>query len=524
MNQKIQNSTQVSIAPDGKRYEIPIKEQIQASFLELSKTVDDRKQQGMQVVVVQGLGFVGAAVAAVVASARDKQGNPRYFVIGVDLPTVHCYWKVAKINEGGTPVESTDEELDQLIHESVLIRKNLCACAAQEVYSLADAIIVDVHLDVHQRVVNDPGEITIDVEGFERAIRTVGKFMKGDALVLVETTVPAGACEFIARPVLEEERAARNITGDLLLAHAYERVMPGPQYVKSIRNFWRTFSGINEASQARVEEFLHSFIDTKQFPLRKLDSTIGSEMAKLVENSYRAVNIAFIHEWTLLAEAAEINLFEVVNSIRVRKGTHDNMRFPGFGVGGYCLTKDSMLAQWSSNNVFGSNVVLKMTLDALQINFEMPLHARDLLLEMADAGLQQKRILICGVSYLPDVADTRNSPTEVLVDELQAMNVDVMVHDSSVVVWKEKPDMRLERDFLASVEQADGIVFAVPHREYRDISVHELLGRMSKPVFIVDAQNIISDDKAQVLYEGGCQLLGVGKGHWRKRGYQCKKR
>ena len=99
-----------------------------------------------------------------------------------------------------------------------------------------------------------------------------------------------------------------------------------------------------------------------------------------MENSFRALNIAFIYEWALLAENIGINLFKVIDSIKKRKGTHDNMMKPGFGVGGYCLPKDGLLAQWSIENIFHiSNLKLKMTIEALQINDKMPLHAQSLL-------------------------------------------------------------------------------------------------------------------------------------------------
>src|SRR5204862_1516154 len=142
----------------------------------------------------------------------------------------------------------------------------------------------------------------------------------------------------------------------------------------------------------------------------ELPDTNSSELGKLLENSYRAVNIAFIHEWTLLAEKLGIDLFEVVRSIRVRSGTHDNMRFPGFGVGGYCLTKDSLLAQWGADSLLGSDVLLEMSLDALRTNAQMPLHTARLVAE-ATGGNLDITLAVCGLSYLSGVADTRDSPS-----------------------------------------------------------------------------------------------------------------
>src|SRR5207249_3311459 len=115
-----------------------------------------------------------------------------------------------------------------------------------------------------------------------------------------------------------------------------------------------------------ARNFLNALIDTEKYPLTELADTSASEMAKLLENSYRAANIALIHEWTLLAEQVGVNLFEVVESIKVRKGTHDNIRYPGLGVGGYCLPKDPLLAQWSATHLFNTDIVLSMTLEAMR--------------------------------------------------------------------------------------------------------------------------------------------------------------
>lgn len=513
----------VSIAPDGSVYSIPTEVEIQAWFDKLARRAARHRKQGRRIVVVQGLGFVGAAVAAVVADATNSSGQPSYFVIGVDLPSSNSYWRVAKLNDGLTPVVSSDAELPRLIHKVVRETQNLCATVSEQAYSLADMIVVDVPLDVCNRFAQTPTDIEIDLESFEAAIHTIGRFMRPEALVVIETTVPVGATKQVVLPILCEERAERGVDEPLFLAHAYERVMPGPYYLDSIRRYWRTFAGIDNASAAKAREFLSSFIDTDSYPLWELEDTTSSELAKLLENSYRATNIAFVYEWTLLAEQMGIDLFAVIDSIRVRKGTHDNIRLPGFGVGGYCLTKDSLLAQWSSTHLFDSDVVLGVTLDALKTNYQMPLHTLDLLVELAGDGLAGKTIAVCGVSYLPEVADTRNSPTELLVDELVKAGSIVIVHDPYVMTWPEKPDIPITQDLTECLQRAEGIVFAVPHRAYCNLSPKTLLDHVSSPPFIVDAQNIISDEKAKVLHDAGCRLLGVGKGHWRKRGYQCPK-
>jgi nucleotide sugar dehydrogenase len=472
-------------------------------------------------VAVQGLGFVGAAVAAVVANATNADGEPLYYVIGVDLPSANGYWKIERLNNGVNPIVSPDPQLSVLIHKAVHETRNLCAIGSEAAFGLADVIVVDVNLDVCNRGELDPANIDIDLDSFKSALRAVGRSMKSDALVLIETTVPIGTCEHIAHPVLLYERSRRGIDSPLYLAHAYERVMPGPNYVNSIRRYWRTFAGIDKSSADMARAFLSSFIDTDAYPLRELKTPAESELGKLLENSYRAVNIAFILEWTMLAEAIGVDLFSVIDAIRVRERTHDNMRFPGFGVGGYCLTKDSLLAQWSATHLFGTDTVLATTIEALRINYRMPLHTFDLLAELNDGQLAGKSIVICGVSYLPDLNDTRNTPAELLIDEVTKSGGSVIVHDPHVKRWVDRPDIPVSDDLADCLRRADGVVFAIAHRAYCELTPEALLASAGRPVFIVDAQNILTDAKAQALHGAGCRLLGVGKGHWRAWGYQC---
>lgn len=470
--------------------------------------------------VVQGLGFVGSAVCAAVASATNERGDPRYFVIGVDLPTAGGYWKVAKLKAGEPTVVSPDLELARVTREAACATRTLTATSCEDAYDLADVILVDIHLDVTGGQEADLSDVGVDLTGFEAAMRTIGRRMRPDALVMVETTVPVGTCETVVLPILREERARRGVASDVLLAHAYERVMPGPNYLKSIRAYWRTFAGVDAASATRARQFLSTIIETEQTPLWQAAQPTSSELAKLLENSYRATTIAFAHEWTLLAEQIGVNLFEVVDSIRVRKGTHDNMRYPGLGVGGYCLTKDSLLAQWGASHLLGADTQLVMTLNALQVNAAMPDHTAELALEMAGGDLSGALVTVCGVSYIADVADTRSSPSARLIDGLRAQGADVRIHDPWVREWTERPDLKIIPDLAEAVRGADGVILAVAHGDYVGLAPPQLREWLEPGTFVVDAQNIVDDDKAALLHAAGLRLTGVGKGHWRLRDYQ----
>ena len=498
-----------SQGPDGVRWSIPSDGEIEARWREISVAAD-----GRQVVLVQGLGFVGAAVATAIAAARNAAGQPLYFVIGVDLATPDAWWKIASLETGRSPFAESDSEFARLLHEAAVIEKNLVATSSHEAYKHADVILVDVQLDVVSDLSGAAGDIRVGMENYEKALRCIGRGMKPGALVIIETTVPIGMNRKVVRPILEQERALRGIGSSLLLAHAYERVMPGRRYLESIRRFWRAFAADDEASGVATARFLESFTDTASFPVSRLGGTTASEMAKLLENSYRAANIAFIHEWTLLAERSGVNLWEVVDAIRVRKGTHDNMRYPGFGVGGYCLTKDSYLAQWGADHLLGLDCGLPVTLAALSTNYAMPLHTLNLLRECLGGALANFKALLCGVSYLADVADTRNSPSIHFADAMLAEGGRLSYHDPLVEVWPERPEIPRHEE-LEQLMRHDAVVFAVPHAEYRQLRAEDF----PRGMIVIDAANVLNDQFAEALRSKECRVAGVGKGHWREKGW-----
>jgi len=285
----------VSIAPDGKEYPLPIEEDAEKERETLKRITAEQRSLGRKIVAVQGLGFVGCVMATVVADATDKDGNPIYFVHGHQRASQRSYWKVPVINNGVPPINSSDPEVPEIFHRTVVEKKNFRATSEESVYSLVDIVVVDIQLDATKPAFGDAEKGYCDITAFREGIRTLGKYIQPECLVLVETTVPPGTCEQVVKPILEEEFTKRGIdinNQPPLIAHSYERVMPGAHYVESIRNFWRVYSGVNTKSIELCREFLSNVLDVEHFPLTQLDSTNASELAKTMENSYRAVNIA----------------------------------------------------------------------------------------------------------------------------------------------------------------------------------------------------------------------------------------
>jgi nucleotide sugar dehydrogenase len=291
--------------------------------------------------------------------------------------------------------------------------------------------------------------------------------------------------------------------------------MPGAQYLASITQFHRVFAASNDASRQRGRSFLESFINTRDFPLFELETPTASELAKVLENTFRAVNIAMIQEWSELAQVARIDLFKVIDAIRVRP-THRNIMLPGFGVGGYCLTKDALLADWAAETYWKSRKRMEMAVGALAVNDAMPLHTLQLIKELAP-DLSRRRILVLGVSYLNDVADTRSSPTELLCKALAAEGADVSVHDTLISRWDEMEiDIDCRLDSLRTMSGTDLLVTVVRHKEYLGLSADALLELFPSLQAVVDANNVLSDETARKLATKGIAVAGVGKGHWRR--------
>ncbi len=232
----------------------------------------------------------------------------------------------------------------------------------------------------------------------------------------------------------------RGIATEPLLSHSYERVMPGREYVASIRDFWRVCSGINDTARERVAKFLTEILNVEKFPLTVLDRPIESETCKIVENSYRATILAFLNEWSLFAERNGVDLIKVIQAIKVRP-THSNMIFPGPGIGGYCLPKDGGLGVWSYQTLMGfDDDIFKITPLAIDINDTRSLHAAELVRDaLRNMGkiVAASKIVVLGASYREDVGDTRYSGSEALVRKLTEMGAEIGVHDPYVKHWWE---------------------------------------------------------------------------------------
>ena len=477
--------TTISINPfTGKQYDIP-------------PTIDDKqgilqfieRNRGKKVVVVQGLGFVGAVMSLVCANALTEE----YAVIGIDLARKDTFWKIQSINEGIFPIVASDPKIEEFYQKSK-DKGNFYATFDPFAYSLADTIIVDINLDIQKKsnFIKDLESYEVDLAPFKGAMKGIGNNCKEDVLILVETTVPPGTCQKIVKPTIEACLTERGLSASKFkLGHSYERVMPGPDYIDSIQNFYRVYSGIDTSSADAIEMFLHTIISTEKYPLSRLGTTNATEMAKVLENSYRSTNIAFMVEWSRFAEEAGVNIYELVDAIRMRP-THSNLMYPGIGVGGYCLTKDPLLASWARQNLFDSAEKLEQSEKGVRINDKMPLFSFNFLKKHFGKNLLEKRVLLLGVSYRGNVGDTRNTPVEPLNDYLEKEGCIIQTHDPYVHFWEEK-QITVSTNLNSVIHKAwDIIIISTSHIEYKnnDQLFEAIINQ--KNTFLLDTVGLLS--------------------------------
>jgi nucleotide sugar dehydrogenase len=538
---KESNADSVSICPNGEVFQLPSEDDYPQELERLQKLVAEQRALKREIVVVMGVGFVGAVMAGVVADSVDPDtGEPCYFVIGMQRPSVRSYWKIPYLNKGVAPVEAEDPEVAPLIERCVKERKNLVASFSYDALSLADVVVVDVQCDYHKETLGDVKKGHADIAALESSLEVIGHKIEPNCLVLIETTVPPGTTEYIAGPIIRKAFEKRGIhDSEPLLAHSFERVMPGRNYVASIRDFWRVCSGINDKARERVVRFLSNVINVQKYPLTVLDSPIESETCKIVENSYRATILAFLDEWSRFAERNRVDLTKVIQAIKVRP-THSNIIFPGPGIGGYCLPKDGGLGVWAYNTLMGfDDDNFKITPKAIDINDTRALHVaeltRDALRNMGKI-VPVSKIALLGASYREDVGDTRYSGSELIVRKLTEMGGEVVVHDPYVKHWweLEKQDTypapghswarffrnqenltetRMVPELKDVLKGVDAVILAVRHELYLSLTPDRVAEMVGNPMAMVDCFGILDDAAIQQYFELGCEVKGLGRGH-----------
>lgn len=434
-----------------------------------------------KIVAICGLGYVGYPVAMLFADAG-------FDVLGVDI----LEERVKRLNEGENPIKGQEPGLDELV-EKVIKKGNFRATADVKEYSKADYIIIAVQTPVAEENKKPT------YENLKGALRSVGQYMKNGVTVIIESTIAPGTMEHVVKPILEEE--SKMIVGkDFYLANCPERLMPG-HLLENIRYYNRVVGGWTPESAKKVKELYKHVV---QGELEETDC-ITAEIVKAGENTYRDVQIAFANEMALLCEAYKANVWEVrklINNCRkvteTRPEALRQMHFPGAGVGGHCIPKDSWLLIHEVRDIVNPQLIPT----ARHINDFMPIHMFELLedaVEEVGKKLEDLNVLVLGYAYDANSDDDRNTPTVPFVEKLKESGAKFEIHDSFI-----KNYIGNLKDMLKG---KDAVVLMTGHDEYKELGYEEMMELMEEKPIIIDGRNIFNKVEAR---KKGFVYKGVG--------------
>ena len=301
--------------------------------------------------------------------------------------------------------------------------------------------------------------------------------------------MPPGTTDKIVYPIIVSETKKRGFKKDeILLSYSYERIMPGYNYFDSIVNNPRVYSGINQLSKNKCKSFLEKIINVKKFPLYPLKNNTDCEFSKILENTYRATNIAFIDEWTKFSKIAKVDFYNILKAIK-KRDTHNNIMRPGIGVGGYCLSKDPNFAITSVKKIFNKNIKFPFVNLTMKTNKNMPNTSFEFIKDKM-GKINNKKFLILGIAYKDGVGDYRNSPSFDLIKHLTQANVQVSFEDP---FYKKTKKMKLKINYVKNFKfhNFDAVVFCTSHKKYKNIP----LSKFNRKTNFFDLNNMINEKK-----------------------------
>ena len=467
----------------------------------MSKLEKLLKEKGpIKKVGVLGMGYVGIPSAVLFADASyfDK-------VLGFQRNSKSSSYKIEMLNRGESPLKGEEPGLEDLISKVVKAGKFECTPDFSRISEL-DAVTLAI-----QTPFANPKDLEPDFSALIEGIRNVGKYLRPGMLVVLESTITPGTTEGMAKQILEEESGLK-AGEDFALAHAPERVMVG-RLLKNIREHDRIVGGINEESTRRAVELYSPVLTVgKVIPM----SATAAEVTKTAENTFRDLQIAAINQLALYCEAMGINVYDVRTGVDSLKGEGITraVLWPGAGVGGHCLTKDTYhlergvkIGNGQLDYPEGADSIYVL---ARKVNDFMPLHMYNLTaaaLKRIGKEMKGSKIAMLGWAFIRDSDDARNTPSEPYRDLCLKAGATVMVHDPYVVNY---PGIEISDDLEKVVKDADAVVVLAGHSAYFDVKadwIKEATGK--KNPIIVDGRNIVEPDE---FICKGFVYKGIGRG------------
>lgn len=423
----------------------------------------------IKTIAVIGLGYVGLPLALLAA-------NKNYRVLGIDIDP----HKMKSLAEKKSYIDDvTDREItDTAVEFSDDASKT----------SRADAVIICVPTPVSKDKQPDLGPV-------KGAVSAIAPHIKAGTLVVIESTVNPGVCDEIVLPLLEE-KSGKKVGTDIYLAHCPERINPGdPKW--NVSNINRVVGANSEPELNAAVELYRNLIKAEIKPMGSLKE---AEAVKVVENSFRDINIAFVNELAMSFHKLGINLENVIDGAATKPFAF-MPHHPGCGVGGHCIPVDPYYLIEYAHGYGFEHDFLRL---ARNINESMPQFTIDLLIEALNevgAPLKNTRVALLGLSYKANIGDDRESPAITIKNLLNDSGVDLVIYDPYIVHKQSTPSLDKALDGAAA------IIIATGHDSFRSIDPATFSDKGIK--VIIDGRNIFRQSASQ-LSASGIIYKGIG--------------
>ena len=410
-------------------------------------------------VVVLGMGYVGLPLAAVLAEAG-------YQVTGVDLDQT----KVDRLNQGISYIDDVETSLVGRLVEGGSLRATTDFSAVKE----ADAVSICVPTPL--RKTRDP-----DLSFIVSVSESIAPYIHQGMVVVLESTTYPGTTRELVLPILLEDKDL-TIGEDFYLAFSPERVDPGREDWTT-RNTPKVVGGLTPACTRMASLFYQGAMEN----VIEVDNAEVAEMAKLLENTFRMVNIGLVNEMAIMCDRMGINVWDVIEAAATKPFGY--MKFtPGPGLGGHCIPIDPLFLSWKLRSL---NYTARFIDLASEINTGMPRYVVGKVQEALNhqgRALNGSRVLVLGAAYKPDIDDLRESPALDVIGLLQQGGAEVSYHDPFIPkLHHENIDLSSVPDLMDAVSQADCVVIVTNHSQYDYQAIYE------KARCIMDSRNALGE-------------------------------
>jgi len=419
------------------------------------------------IVTVVGLGYVGLPLAVLAH-------NKGYKVFGVAKDKK----KINQLNKG-INILPDNAEL-----EKTIAKRPILASTSFEAVKKSDVVIVCVPTPVDKFYNPDLGPV-------KSATKGVAKYLKKGQLVIIESTINPGVCEEVVLPILEA--TGKRVGKDFYLAHCPERINPGdPKW--RIGNIPRCVGAITKQGAQKAAKFYRSILDAE---VRIMKSIKEAEATKIVENSFRDVNIAFVNELALSFDKLGIDLYDVLQGSATKPFAF-MAHFPSIGVGGHCIPVDPYYLIERARLSGFDHKFLKL---AREINNKMPYYCVKALqwnLNQLKMSMKGAHVGVLGLSYKANVGDIRESPSEKVIEYLHELGADVHVFDPYF------PERNTEKTLDGCMVKVDAIILATNHKEFLE-KITPAYIKKHKVKVVIDGKNALDKNgivNKNILYKG----------------------